>query len=92
MEIVICKHLNDQFYNMQVTVLFFGQLKDITGVSSVSLENTTDTNQLMDNLKTIHPGLLAARFIIAVDKKITDENIVLENGSTVALLPPYSGG
>lgn len=77
---------------MQVTVLFFGQLKDITGGSGILLENISDTDQLLDSLKKTYPGLSAAKFIIAVDKKITDENMILENGSTVALLPPYSGG
>ena len=77
---------------MQVTVLFFGQLKDITGRSDLLVENSIDTGELLDNLKKTYPALSAAKFIIAVDKKITSENVALENGSTVALLPPYSGG
>jgi molybdopterin converting factor small subunit len=33
-----------------------------------------------------------AKYVIAVDKKVANENTTLTENSIVALLPPFSGG
>ena len=72
--------------------MIFGQIADITGTNNLTLENIADTNSLITKLKTDYPALAAAKYAIAVDKKIIKENTTLKNGNTIALLPPFSGG
>ena len=76
---------------MQVKIIIFGQLTDITG-HSVSLENVTDTDNLVKTMNKLYPGLADKKYLVAVDKKIISENSLLKENSTVALLPPFSGG
>ena len=75
-----------------MNVIIFGQIADITGKSTVVVENADDTNELIEQLTSAYPALATAKFAIAVDKKIIKGNIALNNNNTVALLPPFSGG
>jgi molybdopterin converting factor small subunit len=76
---------------MQIKLIIFGQLADILGESLV-LENIADTDSLTAALNKKHPALVNATYVIAVNKKIVTGNSVLTDDSTVALLPPFSGG
>lgn len=77
---------------MQINVIIFGQIADITGASSLTVENVADTGQLVERLTAAYPALSNAKYAIAVDKKIIKENTPLNNDNTIALLPPFSGG
>ena len=77
---------------MQVNILIFGQIADITGTNNLTLENVNNTEELLKRLKNNFPALLDSKFAVAVDKKIITENTALGNNSTIALLPPFSGG
>jgi molybdopterin synthase sulfur carrier subunit len=76
---------------MPVNIIIFGRLTDITG-SSLALENIADTNSLVKELHTLYPALADAKYVIAVNKKMVNENTPLTENSIVALLPPFSGG
>ena len=76
---------------MQVNIIIFGQLCDLLG-ENIILHDIADTNSLVNTLKEKFPKLADLKYAIAVNKKIITENIVLTNGSIVALLPPFSGG
>ena len=77
---------------MQVNVLFFGHLTDITGVSNVSVEGIDNTEQLVSELKRRYPMLQDLPYAIAVEMEFVNGNMSLKDNDTVALLPPYSGG
>lgn len=77
---------------MQINVIIFGQIVDITGRSNLTIENVADTSQLVEHLTAMYPALSTAKYAIAVDKKIVKENTPLSNNNTIALLPPFSGG
>jgi molybdopterin synthase sulfur carrier subunit len=76
---------------MPVQVVVFGQLTDIMG-SGVTVEDVTDTSELIHRLNERYPALANAPYIIAVDKQIVNGNTVLTGNNTVALLPPFAGG
>jgi sulfur-carrier protein len=76
---------------MQVNILFFGQLTDIAG-SQLTLQDIADTDGLKSELNKLYPALINSKFIITVDKKYITGNTVLSDNSTIALLPPFSGG
>lgn len=78
-------------FNMQVTILFFGQLTDIAG-NQLILNDVKDTDELKKELTNRYPALTNSKFILTVDKRTVAENTVLNQNSTVALLPPFSGG
>ena len=76
---------------MTINIIIFGQLADIAG-STLSLENVTDTNSLVKELHSLYPELSDSKYMIAVNNKMVNENKILSENSTVALLPPFSGG
>jgi molybdopterin converting factor small subunit len=77
---------------MKIEILLFGQLTDILKASSVVIEAPGDTDTLQDVLVKQFPQLANANYTMAVNKKTVTGNIELTPGSTVALLPPFSGG
>jgi molybdopterin synthase sulfur carrier subunit len=76
---------------MSVKIILFGKLADIAG-DAVSVDNVADTEGLVNLLNKRYPELATAKYVIAVDKQVIKENTILNNKSTVALLPPFSGG
>ena len=84
--------MNAEVSDMDIKVILFGQLCDIAGSDSLVLEAVSDTNELEEQLKLQYPDLAASKYIIAVNKKMVHENTELQESSSVALLPPFSGG
>lgn len=78
-------------FAMSVTIIIFGQLAEITG-NSLVLENINDTVELVESLHRQFPALAATKYKIAVNRKLVNENTLLEKNCEVALLPPFSGG
>jgi len=77
---------------MKVSILFFGPLVEITGCDSLELEHVADTEHVQAELNRRFPALAAASFVIALDHTIVTENTAVRENSTIALLPPFSGG
>ena len=76
---------------MSVKIILFGKLADIAG-GAVSMGNVADTDSLINALHKNYPEFTNTKYVIAVDKQVIKENTVLNKKSTVALLPPFSGG
>ncbi len=77
---------------MEINLLAFGQIVEITGKSAWKMAGIKDTNELMKNLETQFPALSTTSFSIAINKKIVQENTTINDKDTIALLPPFSGG
>ncbi|WP_100073974.1 MoaD/ThiS family protein [Chryseobacterium camelliae] len=75
---------------MEIRIIAFGQIAEITGTEI--LTDAPDISALRKELKERFPELEHKKFAVAVNKKITEENLALQEGDTVALMPPYSGG
>lgn len=73
-------------------VLFFGSLTDETSISNIQMDAVCDTNELMQILCKQYPGLANAKYFIAVNEKMIQENTALNLNDTVAIMPPFSGG
>ena len=76
---------------MSVKIILFGKLADIAG-DAISVDNVADTDSLVNSLNKRYPELATTKYLIAVDKQVIKENTVLNDKTTVALLPPFSGG
>jgi molybdopterin converting factor small subunit len=77
---------------MQINLLSFGQIGDITGRGTLKIPNVKTTNELTEFLIKAWPQLQSIKYSIAVNKKIIHENTQLRHEDTVAILPPFSGG
>jgi sulfur-carrier protein len=77
---------------MQINLIIFGRLTDITGKSTMTLSGISDTNTLVKQLHELYPLLAVNKYVIAVDRKVISDNTILKENSTVALMPPFSGG
>ncbi len=77
---------------MEINLLVFGQLSDITKCSEMKIAHVNDTQQLIIKLTTQFPELALSKYSVAVNRKVVFENTMLTDKDTVALLPPFSGG
>jgi molybdopterin synthase sulfur carrier subunit len=77
---------------MDIKIILFGQLADIAGNNEILLKSVSCTRELQEQLKSQYPAVAASKYIIAVDKKMVQENTLLHENNLVALLPPFSGG
>ena len=75
-----------------IEVIFFGQLTDATGVSSINLEEVSNTDMLINLMKLRYPSLESSKYMVAVNNTMVTENTILTPGSKVAFMPPFSGG
>ena len=76
----------------ELQILVFGQLTDITGTGRVTVPMVHDADSLKELLLKQYPELSGISYVIAIDKKLINGNISLSASSSIALLPPFSGG
>lgn len=75
---------------MEIKVISFGQIAEITGKEF--MVEAADLESLKLYLIQKFPELSNRKFAFAVNKKLMQENIILNQNDVVALMPPYSGG
>lgn len=78
--------------NMEIQLLLFGQLIDITGISALEISDVKNTDELSLRLGERFLKISGVKYAIAVNKVIIQENTSLNDKDVVALLPPFSGG
>ncbi|MDZ4707605.1 MAG: MoaD/ThiS family protein [Saprospiraceae bacterium] len=76
----------------KISILFFGQLTELTGKTELELSGIEDTLAAQEILKDLFPKLGQTPYLLALDREIIHENIPLKGNHTLALLPPYAGG
>ncbi|MFN7119032.1 MAG: MoaD/ThiS family protein [Saprospiraceae bacterium] len=80
---------------MQIKILPFGIAKEIVGSSAVhlTLEATTTTHLLKKALFEQYPALERLNSLaIAVNGEYAADDLTLQPGDEVVLIPPVSGG
>jgi sulfur-carrier protein len=75
-----------------LNVLVFGQLVDIIGSSRISIEHVGTVRDFKAMMHVIYPNLLNKTYAVAIENTLAGDEDVIADGSTVALMPPYSGG
>lgn len=73
-------------------VLFFGELKELTACTQMECNEAQNTYELRALLVQKWPVLSEKTFVLAVNRQVVHDNIPLQEGDEVALLPPFSGG
>ena len=81
---------------MRIRVLFFGVLKDLTGISSDSpeLPENSTVADVLDHYEHKLPRIreFMSSIAMSVNQQYASPEVRLKNGDEVALLPPVSGG
>jgi len=81
---------------MQVRVLFFGMLKDVTGRASdtLSLPARASLGDVLGHYEERFPRLreMAASIAMSINQEYAGLEAELKQGDEIALLPPVSGG
>ncbi len=77
---------------MEINLLVFGQLAEITGKTELKISDVKNTVELNQKLIELYSKLAAFNFRFAVNKKMVTGNTILCDKDMVALLPPFSGG
>jgi sulfur-carrier protein len=77
---------------MEVKVLFFGVLAEVTGTSLKHYLDVKSIGDLKLRINDDFPGIVHYNFRISVNSEITDKDLLLKSGDEVALMPPFAGG
>jgi molybdopterin synthase sulfur carrier subunit len=77
---------------MELELMYFGQLTDITGCSMQQLPMVLDTDALRQWLYAQYPAMRQAKFMIAINNKLVSGNVAIPEGARIAFMPPFSGG
>jgi molybdopterin converting factor subunit 1 len=82
--------------SVTIEVLFFGQVKDVVGRSSETVEMPAGATlgDLFDRYAAQFPALaaMASSLVLAANQKFAARGRALAEGDEIALLPPVSGG
>lgn len=77
---------------MNIEILFFGQLSELTGCSYIKMDNPGYISTLKELLFSQYPGLEKSKYFIALNNKMVLENSIIPDNSVIAFMPPFSGG
>jgi molybdopterin synthase catalytic subunit len=81
---------------MKIEVLFFGMVKEITGLpaTSVQLEEGATVQAAFDHFAAEFPALnaMSRSVVLAVNQEFVPRTQVLRDGDELAFMPPVSGG
>ena len=77
---------------MDIKILFFGVIADLTSQNEMSLSNVSDTDSLKEALLQKYPEIAKYKYILSVNHKIVNDSISLNDNDEVELLPPFAGG
>lgn len=77
---------------MQINIKIFGQLTELIGANELLLQDVENTDLLKEKLILNFPKLANFPFVIAVNKKIVQQNENIKTGDVLALMPPFAGG
>ena len=77
---------------MDINVLFFGILTEVTGTSIKHYRDVRSYADLKHRIEDDFPEIIHYNFRIAVNNEIIDEDPLLNDDDEVAFLPPFAGG
>jgi sulfur-carrier protein len=77
---------------MNITVLFFGVLAEVTQTSIKHYRNVNSFGDLRIRIQDDFPEIILYNYRISVNQEIINEEPMLNDGDEVALMPPFTGG
>ncbi len=92
---LICVNSLTDLKQMKLYILFFGITKDIVGSNKLELDvkDEMTVQSLKEYLQNIYPEFKRLNsFAIAVNSVYVRDNLTLQTGDEIAIIPPVSGG
>jgi molybdopterin synthase sulfur carrier subunit len=77
---------------MEVKVLFFGVLAEVSGTSIKHYHDVKSISALKLRIYDDFPEIVHYNFRISINNDITDNDLLLKSGDEIALMPPFAGG
>jgi len=81
---------------IKIQLKLFASMKDICGFSEkdFTFEKPVTVNDLINELSALYPAVAEKKstLLIAVNENYTNTGTVINDGDTVAIFPPVSGG
>ena len=77
---------------MEVKVLFFGVLLEVTGTGVKHYRDVNSIADLKIRINDDFPEIAHYNFRISVNSEMTNNDMLLKTGDEVALMPPFAGG
>lgn len=77
---------------MEIKVLFFGILAEVTQTTFRHYRNVGSINDLKIRIEDEFPEIVHYRYRISVNNEIKSDDPDLQDGDEVAFLPPFAGG
>ena len=77
---------------MQVKVLFFGVLVEVTGCNLKFYSDAKSIGALKILIQDEFPEIVHYNFRMSLNNEIINNDPVLKDGDEIALLPPFAGG
>lgn len=77
---------------MEVKVLFFGVLAEVTGTNFKHYREVSSIGDLKHRIQDDFPEVVHYNFSISLNNEIINDDPKLKNGDEVALMPPFAGG
>jgi sulfur-carrier protein len=75
-----------------IEIIAFGVAARIIGAPRITWPYIGDIDELRWALIRRYPELRNVPFVLAVNKDIRPDDLHIPPGSTIAVMPPYSGG
>jgi len=77
---------------MNITVLFFGVLAEVTNTPVKQYSNVNSFADLRLRIIDDFPELVHYNYRISLNNEIVNQDPLLKDGDQVAYLPPFTGG
>jgi molybdopterin synthase sulfur carrier subunit len=77
---------------MEVKVLFFGVLAEVAGTNCKHYRDVKSTGDLRLRIQDEFPEVSHYSFRISLNNVLIDNDLLLNDGDEVALMPPFAGG
>jgi molybdopterin converting factor small subunit len=77
---------------MEVKVLFFGVLAEVTGTKTKHYREVKSIGDLIHRIQDKYPEVIHYNFEISLNNEIISDDPILNDGDEVSLLPPFAGG
>ena len=81
-----------KIFNMEVKVLFFGVLAEISGTPVKHYQEVKSIGDLKLRIQDDFPEIVHYNFRISLNSEIIDNDLLLKSGDEVAFMPPFAGG
>lgn len=83
---------NSEISQMEIEIISFGKISEIIGNQKIEVSGFNHTDELKAYLEEAYPLLENIKFKFALNNKFVQENTLISDGDTVAIMPPFSGG